>query len=93
MLNPRAVKVWEKDLKSGKLRKRLFKGIPDAVRGEVWLRLLHINKTKEEQIGKYEVTNHHFSIILLLFNYNIMFIYRKGNAKAGSTVLSRSTAN
>ncbi len=42
-------------MKSGKLKKRLYKGVPDAVRGEVWSRLLHIKKTKEEQIGKYEV--------------------------------------
>lgn len=55
MLHPNSTKVWDKDMKSGKLKKRLYKGVPDAVRGEVWSRLLHIKKTKEEQIGKYEV--------------------------------------
>ncbi|XP_032794315.2 USP6 N-terminal-like protein [Daphnia magna] len=54
MLHPNSTKVWDKDMKSGKLKKRLYKGVPDAVRGEVWSRLLHIKKTKEEQIGKYE---------------------------------------
>ena len=44
-------------MKTGKLKKRLYKGVPDAVRGEVWSRLLHIKKTKEEQIGKYEVNS------------------------------------
>ena len=51
----RKLSIWDRDFKSGKLRKRLYKGVPDAVRGEVWSRLLHVNKTKEEQQGKYEV--------------------------------------
>jgi len=51
MINPR---VWDHELKTGKLKKRLYKGIPDAVRGEVWSRLLHIQKTKAEQKDKYE---------------------------------------
>ena len=54
MINPR---VWDHELKTGKLKKRLYKGIPDAVRGEVWSRLLHIQKTKAEQKDKYEVNN------------------------------------
>lgn len=63
MLHPNSTKVWDKDMKSGKLKKRLYKGVPDAVRGEVWSRLLHIKKTKEEQIGKYEVTCFFFLLI------------------------------
>ena len=54
-IHPNSTKLWERDTKSGKLKKRLYKGVPDAVRGEVWSRLLHIRKTKEEQKGKYEV--------------------------------------
>jgi len=50
MLQPR---VWDYEMKSGKLKKRLYKGIPDAVRGEIWSRLLHIPKTKAEQKDKY----------------------------------------
>jgi len=57
-------------MKSGKLKKRLYKGVPDAVRGEVWSRLLHIKKTKEEQIGKYEVI---ISCLLLPFPSSIYF--------------------
>ena len=69
-------KVWEKDMKTGKLRKRLFKGIPDAVRGAVWSKLLHIEKTRLEQKDKYEVdfpfnTCH---IVLLLFRCHGYFI-------------------
>ena len=67
MLHPNSTKVWDKDMKSGKLKKRLYKGVPDAVRGEVWSRLLHIKKTKEEQIGKYEVF---ISCLLFLFKHS-----------------------
>lgn len=37
-----------------KLEKRIRKGIPDSVRGEVWRRLLGIPKILIEQEGKYE---------------------------------------
>lgn len=37
-----------------KLEKRIIKGIPDSVRGEVWRRLLGIPKVLLEQEGKYE---------------------------------------
>ena len=53
MLSP---SVWDRDLKTGKLKRRLYKGVPDAVRGEVWSRLLRVEKTKKEQQGKYEVS-------------------------------------
>lgn len=36
-----------------KLRRRVFKGIPNAVRAEVWLRLLDVARIKAEQEGKY----------------------------------------
>lgn len=55
MLHRNNARLWDKAIKTGKLKKRIYKGVPDAVRGELWLRLLHITKTKEEQVGKYEV--------------------------------------
>ncbi|GFS69020.1 USP6 N-terminal-like protein [Nephila pilipes] len=39
---------------SEKVRSRVYKGIPNAVRGEVWGRLLGIPQIKIEQEGKYE---------------------------------------
>lgn len=36
-----------------KLRRRVYKGVPNAVRAEVWLRLLDIARIKAEQEGKY----------------------------------------
>ena len=35
--------------------KRVYKGIPESVRGEVWCRLLRLDKIKGEQSGVYEV--------------------------------------
>ncbi|XP_064627290.1 uncharacterized protein LOC135487500 isoform X2 [Lineus longissimus] len=56
------LKSWRKYYKSekvvvdqsSKLVRRIYKGIPDALRGDVWARLLNINRTKEEQPGIYQ---------------------------------------
>lgn len=37
------------------LVRRVYKGIPDRLRGEVWSRLLSVNKIKAEQEGIYQV--------------------------------------
>ncbi|OQV20514.1 USP6 N-terminal-like protein [Hypsibius exemplaris] len=39
---------------SEKLKNRIYKGIPNKVRSEVWLRLLKINEIKQEQEGVYK---------------------------------------
>nr|XP_046917341.1 USP6 N-terminal-like protein [Dermatophagoides farinae] len=39
---------------SEKIKSRTYKGIPNALRGEVWGRLLNIQQLKQEQSGKYE---------------------------------------
>lgn len=55
------VKKWEKMTKhwdtlatKEKLRRRVYKGIPDRFRGTVWTLVLGITKLKTEQAGKYE---------------------------------------
>ncbi|XP_013783393.1 USP6 N-terminal-like protein isoform X2 [Limulus polyphemus] len=48
------LKSWEKYCRSDKLKRRIYKGIPNAVRGEMWTRLLDIQRVKEEQEGKYK---------------------------------------
>ncbi|XP_014675899.1 PREDICTED: USP6 N-terminal-like protein [Priapulus caudatus] len=48
------MKSWDKYINSEKLTRRIYKGIPHALRGEVWSRLLHIEKVKSEQKGIYE---------------------------------------
>ena len=37
------------------MNRRIYKGIPDSLRGEVWYRLLDIGRIKQEQNGVYEV--------------------------------------
>ena len=80
MIQPR---TWDHEFKSGKLKKRLYKGIPDAVRGEVWSRLLHIQKTKAEQKNKYEV----YAAFYSHEQFN-SFLYSKGNAQACPSVVT-----
>lgn len=38
-----------------KLRRRIYKGIPNSLRGQVWSQLLNLERVREEQQGKYEV--------------------------------------
>lgn len=47
-------KQWESPATKEKLRRRIYKGIPDRFRGQVWVLLLGITKLKSEQAGKYE---------------------------------------
>lgn len=51
------VHKWEekKVIDSDKLKRRVYKGIPDCFRGKVWSKLLGLDTIKEEQRGKYEV--------------------------------------
>ncbi|PRD28730.1 UNVERIFIED_CONTAM: USP6 N-terminal-like protein [Trichonephila clavipes] len=47
------LKNWDKYSGGEKLKRRIYKGIPNAVRGEVWCRVLEVNQIKQEQDGKY----------------------------------------
>ncbi|UYV68792.1 RN-tre [Cordylochernes scorpioides] len=47
------MKQWEKYSGTDKLRRRVYKGIPNALRGEFWARLLNVANIKREQEGKY----------------------------------------
>ena len=44
------------------VRKRIYKGIPDSLRGRVWCLLLGIDRMKLEQVGVYEVSSVHVKI-------------------------------
>jgi len=39
------------------VRQRVYKGIPDSLRGRVWSLLLGIDRIKLEQVGVYEVSS------------------------------------
>ncbi|XP_074101677.1 USP6 N-terminal-like protein isoform X2 [Cotesia typhae] len=47
-------KHWESPVTKEKLRRRVYKGIPDRFRGQIWSLLLGIQTLKQEQAGKYE---------------------------------------
>ncbi|OWF45907.1 USP6 N-terminal-like protein [Mizuhopecten yessoensis] len=48
------LKNWDKYSSGEKMTRRIYKGIPNRVRGEVWIRLLGVNKMKAEQRGIYK---------------------------------------
>ncbi|XP_014218955.1 USP6 N-terminal-like protein [Copidosoma floridanum] len=48
------VNYWDSSATKEKLRRRIYKGIPDRYRGQVWMLLLSIEKLKIEQAGKYQ---------------------------------------
>ncbi|XP_053971512.1 USP6 N-terminal-like protein [Hylaeus anthracinus] len=47
-------KQWDSSSTKEKLRRRIYKGIPNRFRGQVWALLLGIKNLKREQAGKYE---------------------------------------
>ncbi|CAK9829148.1 USP6 N-terminal-like protein [Anthophora retusa] len=47
-------KQWDSSTTKEKLRRRVYKGIPNRFRGQVWTLLLGIKNLKKEQAGKYE---------------------------------------
>jgi hypothetical protein len=49
------LKNWESMSTTEKLRRRIYKGIPNSLRGQVWSQLLNLETVREEQEGKYEV--------------------------------------
>ncbi|KAM6273996.1 USP6 N-terminal-like protein isoform 2-T3 [Porphyrio hochstetteri] len=48
------LKKWGKYRNSDKMCRRVYKGIPLQVRGQVWSLLLDVDKMKKENAGKYE---------------------------------------
>ncbi|KAK6318632.1 hypothetical protein J4Q44_G00119230 [Coregonus suidteri] len=83
------VKKWDKYRNSDKMVKRVYKGIPLQLRGQVWALLLDIEKVKQENSGKYETMKEQarsFSTeikqidldVNRTFRNNIMFMDRFG---------------
>nr|CAD7392968.1 unnamed protein product [Timema cristinae] len=48
------LKAWGQMSTTEKLRRRIYKGIPNSLRGQAWSQLLNIKTVKEAQEGKYE---------------------------------------
>lgn len=38
-----------------KLKRRVYKGIPNSLRGKVWAKLLHVDQLTDDQKNKYKV--------------------------------------
>ncbi|KAG9331101.1 hypothetical protein JZ751_020259 [Albula glossodonta] len=49
------VKKWDKYRNSERMFRRVYKGIPLQLRGQVWSLLLDVEKVKMENAGKYEM--------------------------------------
>lgn len=47
---------WNTSATRDKLRKRVFKGVPNKLRGQVWSKMLNLPTVREEQSGKYQVS-------------------------------------
>lgn len=47
-----------------KLQRRIYKGIPDKIRGAIWLKLLNVEKNMRESLGVYE------KMLNLAYNYS-----------------------
>uniref|UniRef100_A0A4W5MDW2 Rab-GAP TBC domain-containing protein n=1 Tax=Hucho hucho TaxID=62062 RepID=A0A4W5MDW2_9TELE len=48
------VKKWDKYRNSGRMVKRVYKGLPMQLRGQAWALMLDVEKVKNENEGKYE---------------------------------------
>lgn len=46
--------TWETSVNSDKMRRRLYKGLPDSIRGQAWRQLLQLDTVMKEQKGKYQ---------------------------------------
>ncbi|KAG8232615.1 hypothetical protein J437_LFUL012971 [Ladona fulva] len=46
---------WDSTSTAAKLKRRIYKGIPDKLRGRVWAQILGLAKIRAEQNGKYEI--------------------------------------
>lgn len=47
--------TWETAVSTEKMRQRLFKGLPNSVRGRVWSLLLNLKDVRKGQEKKYQV--------------------------------------
>lgn len=48
------LRKWDQASTSDKLRRRVYKGVPNSLRGQVWSRMLNLPTVREEQSGKYQ---------------------------------------
>jgi len=62
---------WKSFRDSDKLRKRIYKGIPDSFRSRVWSLLLGIETNQKQQNGKYEASKPQTRIYVSNLNFAV----------------------
>ncbi|KAK2160400.1 hypothetical protein LSH36_134g04011 [Paralvinella palmiformis] len=73
------IRKWDKYYPGEKLTRRVQKGIPERLRGDVWCRLLDVYKLKQEQKGVYEEMKeraHRFSPDIRQIDLDVNRTYR-----------------
>lgn len=56
---------WDK-VSPDKLKRRVYKGIPNSLRGKVWAKLLRVDQLTDDQKNQYKV-NIHMCMLIYLF--------------------------
>lgn len=59
---------WDK-VSLEKLKRRVYKGIPNSLRGKVWAKLLNVDQLTDDQKNKYKVIIS-FIIYINIYIYN-----------------------
>lgn len=68
---------WVRFKDSEKLRQRVYKGIPDRVRGTFWAMMMDLEKMKLQHKGKYKVKTMegiNNSSLMVMFHYFIHYL-------------------
>lgn len=55
---------WDK-VSLEKLKRRVYKGIPNSLRGKVWAKLLNVDQLTDDQKNKYKVIIHFIFYIFI----------------------------
>ncbi len=85
---------WHKYENTEKLHKRIYKGIPNSLRGRVWAQLLNVPKLQQEQKNKYEVGSS--AIFVKRGNESVLQVLdvsSSGNENACTQVVARHPAD
>lgn len=67
------LRSWDSSATRDKLRKRVYKGVPDSLRGQAWSKMLNLSTVREEQTGKYQACLIYI-LILYIYETNIVFV-------------------
>lgn len=72
---------WD-SVSSEKLKKRVYKGIPNSLRGKVWAKLLRVDQLTDDQKNKYKVIIVYLIIIYNTVNCNLFILVTSNYLKS-----------